>query len=110
VLPSLCLVRPASTAVAALERFGGRLAAFSYTLYLTHYPLLALWGWIFPGRHTQINLVSMLHFISAIGFCLFVAWMLYLPFEGHTAYVRNWLKTRLRLQGRGVIVASVKAL
>jgi peptidoglycan/LPS O-acetylase OafA/YrhL len=95
VIPVLSQSRPASTFLAAFERLGRPLAAFSYTLYLTHYPLIELCGRMHPNRHQTMSLVSMLWFAAEIGFCLVVAWLLYLPFERKTGAVRAWLRSCL---------------
>ena len=95
VIPVLSQLQPASKAMAVFERWGSPLAAFSYTLYLTHYPLLDLLGRLFPERHAAMSIASMLWFVGKIGFCLFVAWVLYLPFERNTSVVRGWLRKRL---------------
>lgn len=95
VIPVVSQLRPGSNALAVFERLGSPLAAFSYTLYLTHYSLLELCGHLFPARHESMGLSSMLWFSAKIGFCLCVAWILYLPFERKTSVVRGWLRRRL---------------
>ena len=43
VLPYLTRLKPKSRLGNSLNALGGKLAAFSYTLYLTHYPALYIW-------------------------------------------------------------------
>lgn len=59
-------------------------AAFSYTLYLTHYPLLIALrrtGWV---EMTVLDTFAFGCFCSAVVALLFVAWIFYLPFERNT--------------------------
>lgn len=78
-----------------ISNFAPSLAAFSYTLYLTHYPLLV------ALRKSGWNLISVLNarafglFILAVAICLIVAWLLYLVFERNTGKVRSFLKIRV---------------
>jgi peptidoglycan/LPS O-acetylase OafA/YrhL len=95
ILPFLSRLRPHSDATAAFERLGSHLAAMSYTLYLTHYPLLGLWEYFFPQRIQTLHIASFILFFGKILSCLIVAWLLYLPFEARTASVRSWLRKRL---------------
>ena len=70
----------------------------SYTLYLTHAPILALlklyWlggsRWPADGRHVLLSLVP---FVLALGY----AYVMYRLFEANTDEVRNWIR---RLYGR----------
>jgi peptidoglycan/LPS O-acetylase OafA/YrhL len=94
LFPWLIRLRTTSNFAASLEHWGMRLAAFSYTLYLTHYPVLALWDHFGPARYDTINVVSLLGYGGKIVSCLFLAWLLYLPFEAQTARVRTWLRLR----------------
>ena len=73
-----------------IEQAGTRLAAFSYTLYLVHYPVLfylkSCWphlGGDAAGRFT-VRLVL----------CTAVSAGMYALFEAHTARVRRWLQGR----------------
>jgi peptidoglycan/LPS O-acetylase OafA/YrhL len=97
VLVFLQLIRlhPTSSFAMGLERLGGRLAAFSYTLYLTHYPMLALWNQFCPKRYETMGGVSFLWYAAKIFSCLLVGWVFYLPFEARTSVVRKWLRNRL---------------
>ena len=100
VMPALTQLRPSSSLAAAFERLGSRLVAFSYTLYLTHFPLIELWKHFIPNRHATINLPSILLFFAEIASCLLVAWILYLPFERKTTRVRAWLGDRFEINTR----------
>lgn len=92
LLPFLAQRPPRSRGLVAIERAGTKLAAFSYTLYLTHWPLLRLGDYFLHERFTTLGFHTFLWFIAKLLACLLVAWLLYLPFEGQTARVRNWMK------------------
>jgi len=94
MMPFLAHHPPRSGKLISVERAGTNLAAFSYTLYLTHYPLLSLWDHFLHEQFTTLSLHTFLWFIAKLSSCLFVAWLLYLPFEAQTARVRTWMKER----------------
>lgn len=75
-----------------IEKWGETLAAFSYTLYLTHFPILLLWSKFVPLKSTTMNLRTSFVFLIECASCLLFAFLLYLPFEAQTASVRRWLK------------------
>ena len=72
---------------------GARLAAFSYTLYLSHFPLLLVMrSWHTP--YATVSAESILTYFAKIAVCLAAAWVLYLPFERNTARFRRLLRAR----------------
>lgn len=75
-----------------IERMGVWCAASSYTLYLTHSPVLRLLEHAAPGRAQEITASSMAYYVGKILICLAVAWVLYLPFEKQTPRVRAWVR------------------
>lgn len=80
--------------LAGLDRWGTRLAAWSYTLYLTHYPVLALLnrsGW---PRAARFDLGASASLLGAVIASIAVAWVMYFLFESRTADVRRWLRAR----------------
>jgi peptidoglycan/LPS O-acetylase OafA/YrhL len=82
---------PQSAAWRTFERMGTPLAAFSYTLYLTHFAMLGLWEALFPGRARELDFASLSLFLLKLLVCVFSAWVLYFLFERHTSKVRHWL-------------------
>ncbi|MGH8024105.1 MAG: acyltransferase family protein [Limisphaerales bacterium] len=102
VFPYLAKRAPVSKPVLGFERFGGRLASFSYTLYLTHYPLLSLWTKYRPQKFAALDAHSFSWFIIECVSCLLFAFVLYLPFEAQTARVRNWLKPKIPAGERAI--------
>jgi peptidoglycan/LPS O-acetylase OafA/YrhL len=70
------------------------LAAFSYTLYLTHRPTDAALGYIF-GRADVISFQSLFAFGLRVLICLIVAGCFYLCFERNTSGARKYLRNRI---------------
>jgi peptidoglycan/LPS O-acetylase OafA/YrhL len=79
---------------ASLSRIGplaATLAAFSYTLYLTHRPTDAMLSLLF-GRSDILSIQSVAYYGYRILICLIVAGAFYFAFERHTAAVRQMLR------------------
>lgn len=104
IVPFVAQRPPRSGWLISIERAGTHLAAFSYTLYLTHYPMLDLWDHLLNKRFSTLSCYTFLWFIAKVMSCLLVAWVLYLPFEAQTARVRRWMKQRWA--GRNIEVYS----
>jgi peptidoglycan/LPS O-acetylase OafA/YrhL len=83
---------PHSKPMLRFERAGGKLAAFSYTLYLTHFPVVSLWSKFGPEKFAALSVHAFLWFIAECVACLLFAFVFYLPFEAQTARVRALLK------------------
>lgn len=92
VLPYVTQLRPRTVTGMRINDLGTKLAAFSYTLYLTHYPLLYVWEYYFPERYRAIDLPSSGLYLLRIASCLLFGWLLYLPFERKTSWVRRQMK------------------
>jgi peptidoglycan/LPS O-acetylase OafA/YrhL len=91
-LPYMTQLRPRTKLAMGINDLGAKLAAFSYTLYLTHYPLLYVWEHYLPVRHGSIDVPSSGLYLLRIASCLLFAWLLYLPFERNTSWVRRQMK------------------
>jgi peptidoglycan/LPS O-acetylase OafA/YrhL len=81
-------------------RITGFLAGMSYTLYLTHAPVLAFISAVFVGtwRRQPLDLHSALALAAACGAAFLVAWAAYWLFERNTERVREWMRPkRMRL-------------
>ena len=91
LIAAICRLAPMGVLLIKFERIGGALAAFSYTLYLTHYPILNLWEHFIPLRSPSFTASSFLIFLSKIFSCLLAAYIMYLPFEARTPQVREWI-------------------
>lgn len=94
LIASICRVEPTSKLLITVEKAGTSLAAFSYTLYLTHYPILGLWEHFVPERSPVFTLLSFLIFVAKICSCLLMGWLFYLPFEARTPEARTWIRSR----------------
>ncbi|HTQ51929.1 MAG TPA: acyltransferase [Candidatus Acidoferrales bacterium] len=94
IVPFIAQRPPRSVKLISIERAGTHLAAFSYTLYLTHYPMLAIWDHFLNGKFSTLSPHTFLWFVAKLSSCVLVAWLLYLPFEAQTARVRTWMKQR----------------
>jgi peptidoglycan/LPS O-acetylase OafA/YrhL len=64
------------------------LAAFSYTLYLTHWPVNRVLSEAFP-TYQELTLASIGCFVARLLVCLISAWAMYLLFERHTETIKN---------------------
>lgn len=91
VLPFLTQLKPRTKVGGSINNLGGQLAAFSYTLYLTHYPALYVWEYYLPERHGAIDLISVGWFLARLGSCVAFGWLCYLPFEKQTGRLRKFL-------------------
>ena len=95
VIAGVCRAVPTTRAGAAVERWGAPLAAFSYTLYLTHMPLLRIFACTstpLPERVTPYSLFRAGWWAAA---SLAFAFLTYKLFEERTPQVRRWLRDRL---------------
>ncbi len=91
------ILRPSSSPeMISLEKLGTALAAFSYTLYLTHNPMLHLFKSLGLQRATRFTPGSVCLFIGVIAACMIVSYLSYLLFERQTRQVRRWLRNTLR--------------
>lgn len=91
----VCRWSPSSRFVTWIERWGTTLAAFSYTLYLTHMPVLRVLA------STTMQLPGIVTWYSIgraavwVAICVAVALVMYGLFEAHTPRIRRWLRARL---------------
>lgn len=92
LLPMLLL----KTTNSKLQRFNTiakLFSNFSYSLYLTHAPLLALLLFYFPTQQ-QIDIYSVSLFIGRIALCLAFAWIFNVIFERGSYLIRAQVKER----------------
>ncbi len=83
-----------------INKMGTKLADFSYTLYLTHLPIVYLlihFG--FPKSKT-IDAVSISYYIAAIVIVIICAYLIYLVFEKRTKYVKDVLRSKMSSRKR----------
>jgi len=74
-----------------IEVVGTRLAAFSYTLYLTHIPVMRVLEYLGASRFSAVTLSSLLLFATWLVVAMAVAWCVYMVFERNTPRVRRML-------------------
>lgn len=100
-LPVIVASFPVSGLWSRVERLGTRLAAFSYSLYLTHWPLLYLWSH-FEGnqKHERVDLGSIAIYGVKVVVCIAFSWLFYLAFEKHTPQVRRWLSRKFLVKAK----------
>ncbi len=97
---------PAWSLTPGLVRSGRRLAGFSYSLYLTHAPVIYLlctlldryFGVALPIRAVNAQSLAIMLFEGLVA--LGVAWLFYLAFERHTGALRAAIRARLRHRPR----------
>lgn len=86
---------PSSESARCWERRGKLWADFSYTMYLSHFVIIALWGTCLPDRRVpSVNRISCSVFIAKVAVLIAVSWLLYYMFERNTGKVRRWLRDR----------------
>ena len=81
---------------ARIERCGSALAAGSYTLYLTHYPVLLLCEHFDPVKHAAMDAAAFISFGLRLSLSLIAAWGLYWLFEKRTPQVRAWMTEKIK--------------
>lgn len=96
-IQQLIFIRPTNTFALTLDKSGSILAAFSYTLYLTHYPVLQLMTFLGVEKSTRINFSAIGRFVLLILCCLITSYCFYVCFEKHTNLVKKLIKNRLNL-------------
>jgi peptidoglycan/LPS O-acetylase OafA/YrhL len=88
----LIMITPKRRLAVKLDSVGTTLAAFSYTLYLTHDPLIRLIEHFTNGRAPRINLRSITIYMFSLATCLVVARIMYWLFEKRTPEVRRAIR------------------
>lgn len=94
VISQLVHCKPVSKFSIWLDRYGRKLSAFSYSLFLTHYQLLKIYKHHFD-KFTSVDAYSVMVFIGVCAACMFFAWLFYLLFERNTTTAKNWVIKKL---------------
>jgi peptidoglycan/LPS O-acetylase OafA/YrhL len=92
IIQQILYMKPTIVYLKKLDHIGTALSAFSYTLYLTHYPILQLMTYLGLQKADNINFFSIGIFWGSILICFVVSWLFYLVFEKHTNYLKNQIK------------------
>ncbi len=91
-------VKPSSRIAIKIDRVGTRLAKFSYTLYLTHYPLMNLFSYFGLPKSKVLSLESISYYVFELLVGLLVAYLIYLLSEKHTNAVKYYIRTKMSSQ------------
>lgn len=91
-----------------LACWGEHLAAFSFTLYVIHVPLLLfirgkLAPWLDSGRLSPDDPATLLVYGAMLAAIVLAAWLFYLPFEAQTYRVRTLLKQLVHARRQGPV-------
>ena len=104
LIQQLVLHPPRRGWAVGLEAVATPLAAFSYTLYLTHFPLLRLLRYLGMEHATSLGVASIGIYAGAVLCCIAVAWGMSLVFEQNTPRVRAALR---RASGRDAALPAM---
>lgn len=80
-----------------INTLGTKLAAFSYTLYLTHIPVLELLEGLGAPKCAEVNAKSIGLYILWMAIAMIIAYALYYVFERNTAVVKKYIKSKLHI-------------
>lgn len=95
LLSHIVKINPKRNISIKLEKIGSKLSVFSYSLYLSHYPLIKIMLWLGFPRSTVVDLSSVSFFIFVILLCVGLGYVFYLFFEKPTGIFRKWLLRKL---------------
>lgn len=95
----VCLVQiiqfpPRHKPAEKINIIGTKLAAFSYTLYLTHIPIRDLLTYLGSPKCGSVNITSMSLYLLWLFIALAVAYGMYYVFERNTPIVKMWIKKK----------------
>jgi len=91
-------IRPDHKVTIAINRMSVRLAAFSYTLYLTHYPLMVLFSHFGLQKSKHLDFYSVSMFLCAVTLSIVVAYTVYWIFEKRTQPLKKWIVVKLNTE------------
>lgn len=91
----IILYEPKNKFTQFLEHNIGRLAIFSYTLYLAHRVVLMwVFKFIFDKSNGDMSVYSFCSYFAILAICLFSCWILYLCAEKYSPNIRKYLKNK----------------
>lgn len=97
LLVNYLIVSPPKTKTGIkIETISSKLSDFSYTLYLTHFPLMSLLFYCGFPKSAQIGITSIVYYVLTILISLLVAYLIYLISEKQTSKVKHLIKERLK--------------
>ena len=92
MIQQLLLFKPQKPFAVKIDKIGTHWAKFSYTLYLTHFPILNLLNYLGFPKSESVHTISLAYYIVNVIICLLSAYFIYLLFEKHTFAVKKYLK------------------
>ena len=101
ILNQLIRLTPRSTLAKRLDQLGSRMASFSYTLYLVHYPVLAVTAFYWLPRSDRISMKSVGSLLVGCTISVCVALVFFYLFERNTSRLRHWVRDRGKLTKGG---------
>lgn len=78
-----------------LNHIGTKLAAFSYTLYLTHIPIRDILVYLGAPKSSEINIYTISLYIMWLLLALLIAYGIYWIFERNTSTVKSFIKAKI---------------
>ena len=94
----LIVSKPQEKTWVKVESISAKFPDFSYTLYLTHYPLMHLLSYFGFPKSERINITSISYYLVEILISLVVAYLIYLVSEKQTSTVKKYIKRKLTNQ------------
>ncbi len=92
IIYSLITTIPKKKLSVAIDKLGSKLAKFSYSLYLTHYPLMGLMSYFGFPRSKNLCIKSISYYFVELMIGLIIAYLIYFISEKHTYKVKLLLK------------------
>jgi peptidoglycan/LPS O-acetylase OafA/YrhL len=96
LVQQLILFTPSGPRTRSVERVGTSSAAFSYTLYLIHNPVLHVFRSMGLQRAESFTPASIGLFLSIMLTCMLCAFLFYWIFERNTTRTKRWLKRQIQ--------------
>ena len=90
-------INPTSKVSIYINNLGKRLASFSYSLYLTHYPLMSLLSAMGIPKSSQLDVNSSLYYILSVFVAMIVAYLIYLIAEKNTNSVKKYISLKFNI-------------
>lgn len=88
---------PESSLTIAINKYGKKIAVFSYSLFLTHYQVLKVW--LHTGiKLDRINIETLTMFSLVCLTCIIVALIFYWIFERNTAKIQKYIERKLGIK------------
>lgn len=97
LIQQLVLSKPRFKISCFIERSGTKLAAFSYTLYLTHVLVLRLLEHFGAPKSTEVNVQSVMLYVAWLCVAMLFAYIVYFFFEKRTSFCKRYIKRKLKV-------------